>query len=88
MNKRATQLQYQLCNWLNRNSQLLVNYQNQYIAYNTQGIIVHSYNLAETLELAKASRRPFAIYYWGGESKQSSLPLIRLRATKPNQWSP
>ncbi|MEH1853538.1 MAG: DUF5678 domain-containing protein [Nostoc sp.] len=53
----------EILKWLNRNRQMLLDlYKNQYIAYNTNGIIAHSENLREVLALANAAKQPFLIY--------------------------
>ncbi|GAX41922.1 hypothetical protein NIES4075_29190 [Tolypothrix sp. NIES-4075] len=42
--------------WLNQNRQMLLDlYKNQYVAYNANGLIAHSENLREVLDLAEAS---------------------------------
>nr|WP_230967554.1 DUF5678 domain-containing protein [Nostoc commune] len=41
---------------------LLDLYKNQYVAYNANGLIAHSENLHEVLELAEASEQLFVIY--------------------------
>ncbi|GAB1537626.1 hypothetical protein NUACC21_02750 [Scytonema sp. NUACC21] len=53
----------QMLKWLNQNRQMLLDlYRNQYIAYNANGLIAHSENLREVLELAENSKQSFAIY--------------------------
>jgi Family of unknown function (DUF5678) len=53
----------EILKWLNHNRQMLLDlYKNQYIAYNANGIIAHSENLREVLELAKATKQTFLIY--------------------------
>jgi hypothetical protein len=49
--------------WLNQNRQMLLDlYKNQYVAYNANGLIAHSENLRELLQLAEASEQLFSIY--------------------------
>lgn len=48
--------------WLNRNRQQLKLYAHQYIAYNAKGVIAHSENLREVLQLAESSGEIFSIY--------------------------
>ena len=46
----------EILKWLTLNRQMLLDlYKNQYVAYNTNGIIAHSENLREVLELAIAT---------------------------------
>jgi Family of unknown function (DUF5678) len=53
----------EILRWLNKNRQNLLDlYKNQYVAYNANGIIAHSENLQEVLELAKAEKQNFLIY--------------------------
>ena len=53
----------EMLKWLNHNRQMLLDlYRNQYVAYNASGLIAHSENLREVLELADASKQSFAIY--------------------------
>lgn len=48
--------------WLNQNRQMLLDlYKSQYIAYNANGLIAHSENLREVLQLADASEQVFTI---------------------------
>ncbi len=54
---------HEMMKWLNRNRQMLLDYyKNQYVAYNTKGLIAHSENLQSVLELAKTSGEDFVIY--------------------------
>lgn len=54
---------YAMLQWLNRNRRsLLSKYKNQYIAYNANGLIAHSENLQEILELANGSQEDYLIY--------------------------
>ena len=49
--------------WLNRNRRsLLSKYRNQYLTYNANGLIAHSENQQEILELANASKQDYLIY--------------------------
>lgn len=49
--------------WLNRNRQMLLDlYKNQYVAHSANGLIAHSENLQEVLDLAKASGQEYSIY--------------------------
>ena len=53
----------EMLKWLNRNrQQLQKDYAHQYVAYNAKGIIAHSENLQEVMELADASKEIFSIY--------------------------
>jgi hypothetical protein len=53
----------EMLKWLNQNRQMLLDlYKNQYVAYNANGLIAHSENLRELLQLAEASEQLFAIY--------------------------
>ncbi len=46
----------EMLKWLNHNRQMLLDlYKNQYVAYNANGLIAHSENLREVLQLAEAS---------------------------------
>jgi hypothetical protein len=46
----------EMLKWLNHKRQMLLDfYRNQYVAYNASGLIAHSENLREVLELAEAS---------------------------------
>ncbi len=53
----------EMLKWLNRNrQQIQKDYAHQYVAYNANGIIAHSENLQEVMELAEASKEIFSIY--------------------------
>ncbi len=54
---------YAMLQWLNNNRRnLLAKYRNQYVAYNANGLIAHSENLPEILDLANASGENYLIY--------------------------
>jgi Family of unknown function (DUF5678) len=48
--------------WLNNNRRQLQKYAHQYVVYNANGIIAHSENLREVLQLAQASGELYSIY--------------------------
>lgn len=54
----------EILTWLNSNRRMLLDlYKNQYIAYNANGIIAHSENLREALDIAEASGQNFVVYF-------------------------
>jgi hypothetical protein len=66
--------------WLNRNPQMLLDlYKNQYVAHSANGLIAHSENLQEVLELAKASKQEYSIYLVPRSANYIQLPFKRLR---------
>ncbi len=66
--------------WLNHNRQMLLDlYKNQYVAYNANGLIAHSENLQEVLELAKASGQEYSIYLVPRSANYIQVPFKLLR---------
>ncbi|MGB7519187.1 MAG: retropepsin-like domain-containing protein, partial [Spirulinaceae cyanobacterium] len=86
--KSSAQEKYALLNWLNRNRQKLDSYGNQYIAYNTKGVIAHSQDWQEAFELAKCSRQNFAIYFLPQNLDSLSGLPISLREVSTDKWLP
>jgi Family of unknown function (DUF5678)/Aspartyl protease len=79
----------EMLKWLNRNRQMLLDsYKNQYVAYNANGLIAHSDNLRELLELAEASREIFAIYLVPRRTASIQILQIRFRAVARHDWQP
>lgn len=79
----------QMLKWLNQNHQMLLDlYKNQYIAYNANGLIAHGENLREVLELAEASKQPFAIYLVPRSSASIQILPIRFRTVARHDWQP
>jgi len=71
----------EMLKWLNRNRQILLDlYRNQYVAYNTNGLIAHSENLREVLAFAEASQQPFAIYLV--PRRIASIQILPIRCMK------
>lgn len=71
---------YEMLKWLNRHRQnLLDSYKNQYIAYNSKGLIAHSENLQEVLDFAKASGEVFVIYLVPLSTTSVQILPIRFR---------
>lgn len=71
----------EMLKWLNRNRQMLLNlYKNQYVAYNANGLIAHSENLQEVLELAKASGQEYSIYLVPRSANYIQVPFKLLRS--------
>jgi hypothetical protein len=71
----------EMLKWLNRNRQQLKQYAHQYIAYNANGIIAHSENLREVLQLAEASEELFSIYLvpgFSGSAEELSMSYAML----------
>ncbi|MBD2133893.1 retropepsin-like domain-containing protein [Sphaerospermopsis sp. FACHB-1094] len=74
---------------LNKNRhQLLDLYKNQYVAYNSNGIIAHSENLQEVLELAKATKQNFLIYLVPHHTASVQILPIRFRTVARHDWQP
>ncbi|MEH2141230.1 DUF5678 domain-containing protein [Nostoc sp.] len=70
----------QMLKWLNQNRQMLLDlYKDQYIAYNANGLIAHSENLREVLELAEASKQIFVIYLVPRRTASIQILPIRFR---------
>ncbi|GAA6621148.1 DUF5678 domain-containing protein [Scytonema sp. NUACC26] len=70
----------QMLKWLNQNRQMLLDlYRNQYIAYNANGLIAHSENLREVLDLAEASNQHFALYLVPRRTASIQILPIRFR---------
>ena len=79
----------EMLKWLNRNRQMLLDsYKNQYVAYNANGLIAHSDNLCEILELAEASGEIFAIYLVPRRTASIQILQIRFRAVARHDWQP
>ena len=86
--KSSTQQKYAMLNWLNHNCQKLDHYENQYIAYNIKGVIAHSKNWEEAVELAKCSRQNFAIYFLPQNLDSLKGLPIKLREVGADKWLP
>lgn len=70
----------EMLKWLNHNRQMLLDlYKNQYVAYNANGLIAHSENLREVLELAEASEQLYAIYLVPRSTASIQILPIRFR---------
>ncbi|MGH8001769.1 MAG: retropepsin-like domain-containing protein [Brasilonema sp.] len=79
----------EMLKWLNHNRQMLLDlYRNQYIAYNANGLIAHSENLREVLELAEASKQIFAIYLVPRRTASIQILPIRFRTVTRHDWQP
>ena len=79
----------EMLKWLNQNRQMLLDlYKNQYVAYNANGLIAHSENLHELLQLAEASEQLFAIYLVPRSSASIQILPIRFRAVARHDWQP
>lgn len=79
----------QMLKWLNLNRKILLDlYRNQYIAYNANGLIAHSENLQEVLELANASKQIFAIYLVPRRTASVKILPIRFRTVAHHDWQP
>ncbi|MBW4671843.1 MAG: retropepsin-like domain-containing protein [Cyanomargarita calcarea GSE-NOS-MK-12-04C] len=79
----------EMLKWLNRNRQMLLDsYKNQYVAYNANGLIAHSDNLRQVLELAEASGETFAIYLVPRRTASIQILQIRFRAVARHDWQP
>ncbi|WP_298920465.1 retropepsin-like domain-containing protein [uncultured Nostoc sp.] len=79
----------QMLKWLNQNRKMLLDlYKNQYIAYNANGLIAHSENLHEVIELAEASKQIFAIYLVPRRSASIQILPIRFRTVTRHDWQP
>ncbi|MEH2298206.1 MAG: retropepsin-like domain-containing protein [Nostoc sp.] len=77
----------QMLKWLNQNRQMLLDlYKNQYIAYNANGLIAHSENLREVLELAEASKQIFSIYLVPRRTASIQILPIRFRTVSRDDW--
>ncbi|MGF2036266.1 MAG: retropepsin-like domain-containing protein [Nostoc sp. CmiVER01] len=79
----------QILKWLNQNRQMLLDlYKNQYIAYNANGLIAHSENLREVIELAEASKQLFVIYLVPRRTASIQILPIRFRTIARHDWQP
>ncbi|MEH2339957.1 retropepsin-like domain-containing protein [Nostoc sp.] len=77
----------QMLKWLNQNRQMLLDlYKNQYIAYNANGLIAHSENLREVLELAEVSKQIFSIYLVPRRTASIQILPIRFRTVSRHDW--
>jgi hypothetical protein len=90
MNTTPSQEETQeLLKWLNSNRRMLLDlYKNQYIAYNTNGIIAHSEHLQEVLDIAEASQQKFVIYFVPRSIASVQILPIRFRAVVRHDWQP
>ncbi len=80
---------HQRLTWLNRNRQMLLDtYKNQYVAYNSKGIIAHSENLQSVLELAKAIDEDFVIYLVPRSNASIQILAIRFGTVARHSWLP
>ncbi|MTJ07002.1 retropepsin-like domain-containing protein [Anabaena sp. UHCC 0204] len=79
----------EILKWLNHNRQMLLDlYKNQYVAYNANGIIAHSENLREVLELANAAKQTFLIYLVPHYTASVEILPIRFRTVARHDWQP
>ena len=79
----------EILKWLNHNRQMLLDlYKNQYVAYNANGIIAHSENLREVLELANAAKQTFLIYLVPHHTASVEILPIRFRTVARHDWQP
>ncbi|MBC6431307.1 hypothetical protein FM036_10995 [Nostoc sp. HG1] len=79
----------QMLKWLNQNRQMLLDlYKNQYVAYNPNGLIAHSENLHEVLELAEASEQLFVIYLVPRRTASIQILPIRFGTIARHDWQP
>lgn len=79
----------EMLKWLNRNREMLLDlYKNQYVAYNANGLIAHSENLQEILELAKASGQRYSIYLVPRSRASIQILPIRFRSVTRHDWQP
>lgn len=79
----------EMLKWLNRNRlDLLDFYRNQYVAYNAEGLIAHSENLREILDLAQASGEVYAIYLVPRSTASIQILSIRFRTVSRHNWQP
>ncbi|MEG3862559.1 retropepsin-like domain-containing protein [Microcoleus sp. herbarium12] len=79
----------EMLKWLNRNRlDLLDFYRNQYVAYNAEGLIAHSENLREILDLAQASGELYAIYLVPRSTASIQILSIRFRTVSRHNWQP
>ena len=75
--------------WLNKNRhQVLELYKNQYIAYNSEGVIAHSKNLQEVLQTAEASGQQFLIYLVPSRRLSLQILPIHFRSVVRHDWQP
>ncbi|BAY47105.1 hypothetical protein SAMD00079811_47210 [Scytonema sp. HK-05] len=79
----------EMLKWLNHNRQMLLDlYRNQYVAYNANGLIAHSENLREVLELAEASEQVYVIYLVPRSTASIQILPIRFRTVSRHDWQP
>ncbi len=75
--------------WLNRNHHHLIElYKNQYVAYNENGVIAHSEDLQEVLQLAKTSGQHFVIYVVPRRRYSVQILPIHFRSVVRHEWQP
>lgn len=80
---------HEMRQWLNRNRRMLLDlYKNQYVAYNGKGLIAHSENLREVLQLAEASEENFIIYLVPWRTASVQILPIRFRTVTRHDWIP
>ena len=81
--------QHAMLQWLNRNRhQLLAAYKNQYIAFNSKGMIAHSENLKEVIAQAKASQEKYLLYLVPKRSASIQILPIYFRSVVRHEWLP
>jgi len=84
MNNPSKEQNYAMLKWLNNNRQKVIElYKNQYIAYNEKGVISHSENLTDVLQLAKISGETFLIYLVPAKSHYVQILPITFRDKIP-----
>lgn len=89
MNRTPSQQEMkEMLRWLNRNRQHLQQFAHQYVAYNANGIITHSENLRQVLQLAEESGEIFSIYLVPGFTGSIVILLIAFRSVSRHEWSP
>lgn len=78
----------EMLKWLNRNRHHLKPYAHQFIAYNANGIITHSQDLQQVLQIAKASGELFLIYLVPGFTESMVILPIQFRSVSRHEWQP
>lgn len=75
--------------WLNRNRYHLIElYKNKYVAYNENGVIAHSENLQEVLQLAENLGQNYLIYLVPRRRHSIQILPIQFRSVVRHDWQP
>lgn len=79
---------WQMTQWLNKHRRHLQAYQNQYIAFNQQGIITSHPNLENVLAEARQTGKLFLIDFIPTHLSWMRILTLKIRAVSRHDWTP